>query len=338
MLEKNKIIHFSSLAVSLLENIPRLLITLKRKDLAETFELTYGEVGLRMVVMFCLSWLVLSYNIKWKHNWKFRTKRNTTVTDFSINVFLLFFGVTILTFFKQFTSDSIFNPRGYFFGGLFTHTTVLVILLLLSWLVNLTTQYQQNILEKEQATRKVLHHQLEALRSQINPHFLFNSLNSLNALIRQKSNRASVFVDKLSWLLRATLQQSDKDYISIQEELDYLEAYIFLQKERFGEKLNIEISIPENWKKKILPSFSLQLLIENAIKHNVVSFKQPLHVNIFKEGDFLIISNPIQKRRDAVDSIGKGLSNLSTRFQILKKEDIQIEKTGNLFLVKLPIS
>ena len=91
MLEENKIIHFSSLAVSLLENIPRLLITLKRKDLAETFELTYGEVGLRMVVMFCLSWLVLSYNIKWKHNWKFRTKRNTTVTDFSINVFLLFF-------------------------------------------------------------------------------------------------------------------------------------------------------------------------------------------------------------------------------------------------------
>jgi len=138
-------------------------------------------------------------------------------------------------------------------------------------------------------------------------------------------------------LLRATLQQSDKDYISLEEELDYLEAYVFLQKERFGEKLDVEITIPNELKKTSIPSFSLQLLVENAIKHNVVSKKKPLKVNIYIEDKYLMVSNPLQKRSDAVESIGKGLSGLSTRFQLLKKEDILIEKNDVLFLVKLPI-
>lgn len=337
MLQKNKIILFGSFAVTLLLNVPRLLITVSRRDLAETYGLTYNEVLLRTVIMFCFSWLVLSYNVKWKHLWNSRTKKNFKLTDLVVNAFLLLVGVTTLTFFKQFIADYFLDAKSYFFVSFFMYLTVLVILLLLSWLVNLTAQHQQSILEKEQAKRKALHHQLEALRTQVNPHFLFNTLNSLNALIRQKSDKASVFVDKLSWLLRATLQQSDNDYISIQEELDYLEAYVYLQKERFGEKLNIEISIPVEWKKEMIPSFSLQLLVENAIKHNVISNKQPLNIKIFIDEKFLIVSNPIQKRRDAIDSIGKGLSNLSTRFQLLKKEDIQIEKSENRFLVKLPV-
>ncbi|MEM8908911.1 MAG: histidine kinase, partial [Bacteroidota bacterium] len=90
-----------------------------------------------------------------------------------------------------------------------------------------------------------------------------------------KSDKASVFVDKLSWMLRATLQQSEKNYLTLQEELDYLEAYIFLQKERFGDKLKIEINIPDAWKKQTVPSFSVQLLVENAIKHNVIANRQP---------------------------------------------------------------
>jgi len=337
MLEKNKVIVSGALAVSLLLNLPRVLIMLNRRDLAENFDFTYSEIVLRIVMMFCFSWTVLSYNINWKTKLKSRTPQNAILTDVFINAFLLLAGVTSLTFFKQFTADYIIDAKSHFFVAFFIYLVVLVILLLLSWLVNLTTQHQQSIIEKEQAKRKALHHQLEALRAQVNPHFLFNTLNSLNTLIRQKSDKASVFVDKLSLLLRATLQQSDKDYITLQEELEYVNAYVFLQKERFGEKLNIEISIPEDWKKETIPSFSLQLLVENAIKHNVVSHKQPLKVDVYTESEFLIVSNPIQKRSDSVESIGKGLSNLSTRFQLLKKEDIQIVKNENLFLVKLPI-
>jgi len=185
--------------------------------------------------------------------------------------------------------------------------------------------------------QNALAHQLAALRNQVNPHFLFNSLNSLHTLVLKKSANTLPFVENLSKLLSQTLQRSKEEYISLKEELDYLEAYLFLQKERFGDKLKVDISIPQNIKKIILPSFSLQLLVENAIKHNVVSTKLPLLIKIYMQDDFLVVSNPIQKRRDSIESTGLGLSNLSQRFKLLKKEDIQIEKKENLFKVKLRI-
>jgi len=117
-------------------------------------------------------------------------------------------------------SSGFSEKKQLFFMTLFSYLIVHFILLLVARLVNLNFQYQQNIIEKEQAKQKTLQHQLQALRSQINPHFLFNALNSLNALIRQKSDKASTFVDKLSLLLRSTLQRSDKDFITIQDELE----------------------------------------------------------------------------------------------------------------------
>lgn len=337
MFQKKKIILFGALAVSLLLNIPRLLIMLNRQDLVEAFGFTYGEFVLRFVIMFIFSWVVLTYNIHWKVKWSSKYSINTTFADIIANGFFLMTGVVTLTLLRPYVSEFVTDQKGYIFVSFFIYLVVLVLLLLLSWLVNLTFQHQESIIEKEQAKRKALHHQLEALRSQINPHFLFNTLNSLNRLIREQPDKASVFVSKLSWLLRTTLQQSEKDYITLEEELGYLEAYIFLQKERFGEKLVIDVSIPDQMRKVNIPSFSLQLLVENAIKHNVISSKQPLKVQIYFEDKFLIVSNPIQKRSDSVESIGKGLSSLSIRFQFLNKKDIQVEKTENLFLVKLPI-
>lgn len=337
MFQKKKIILFGALAVSLLLNIPRLLIMLNRQDLVEAFGFTYGEFVLRFVIMFIFSWVVLTYNIHWKVKWSSKYSINTTFADIIANGFFLMTGVVTLALLRPYVSEFVTDQKGYIFVSFFIYLVVLVLLLLLSWLVNLTFQHQESIIEKEQAKRKALHHQLEALRSQINPHFLFNTLNSLNRLIREQPDKASVFVSKLSWLLRTTLQQSEKDYITLEEELGYLEAYVFLQKERFGEKLVIDVSIPDQMRKVNIPSFSLQLLVENAIKHNVISSKQPLKVQIYFEDKFLIVSNPIQKRSDSVESIGKGLSSLSIRFQFLNKKDIQVEKTENLFLVKLPI-
>ena len=337
MPEKNRIILFSAVAIALLLNIPRILIASMRTDLAQNFGLTYSDIAVRIVVMFFFSWTVLSYNVFWKMRLKLRTPTQDILRDIAINVLLLLAGVITLVSCKDLFFDLKMDTRSYFFLSFFIYLFVLVLLLLLSWLINLTAQHQQSIIEREHAKSKALHHQLEALRAQVNPHFLFNALNSLNSLIRQKSDKASMFVDKLSLLLRATLQQSDKDDISLQEELNYLNAYVFLQKVRFGEKLNIDIRIPDEWKKEMIPSFSLQLLVENVIKHNVISNKQPLEVKVFTDRHFLVVSNPIQKRTDSAESIGMGLSNLSTRFQIMRKEDIQIERTENTFLVKLPI-
>ena len=282
---KNKIIFLGALAVSILISFPHLLVTLKGGELIVIYGLTLGTVFFRSIVLFLFAWTILSFNIKWKHKLLPLLKKNKSLFVSVINLFILFGFITIWVFLlKEFFVPNHIPRKGLFIMSTLRYLPVLIILLLLSQLVNLNDQHQQNLLEKEQAKQKALYHQLEALRTQLNPHFLFNALNSLNALIRQKSDKASPFVDKLSWLLRATLQRSDNDFITIQEELDYLEAYIFLQKERFDGKFNTDIQIPNEWKKELIPSFSLQLLVENAIKHNVVSQKLPLMVSIYQEG------------------------------------------------------
>ena len=334
---KNKIILLGAIAATILLNAPRLLITLRERELTAQFGLTIEDVLLRSVILFLFAWVVLSFNIKWKHGLALFKNKGRYFSDLFFNGGILLAGVIVFTIIKKIFMPGFLETRGVFFMTFFTYVIVHLILWLVAHLFNFNLQYQQSLLEKEQAKREALRHQLQALRNQINPHFLFNTLNSLNALIRQKSDNAPVFVDKLSWLLRNTLQRNDTDQVTVQAELEYLEYYIYLQKERFGEKLKIEVNIPEEWKQEKIPSFSLQLLVENAIKHNVISSNQPLRVDIYGENGFLIVSNILQKRRDYVDSTGTGLSHLSTRFRLLKKADIQISKNNGQFIVKLPI-
>ncbi|MEM8901928.1 MAG: histidine kinase, partial [Bacteroidota bacterium] len=154
----------------------------------------------------------------------------------------------------------------------------------------------------------------------------------------QKSEMSLNFVEQLSWLLRSTLKRSEEDLVTIEQELEYLMSYIYLQKERFGEKLTVDIEIPISWQTKMVPSFSLQLLVENAIKHNVLAKTQPLLIEIYPDGEQLIIRNQIQRRRDSLQSTGTGLSNLSARFKLLKRGEISISQDEKYFLVKLPMS
>ena len=334
---RTQITVLTALTISIFINLPRLLVTLNQSELASQFGLTIEDVLLRSIVMFCFAWLVLSFNFSWEDSLSKYQLKHLPYIKIAVNICILLFAVSVLTLLKQVIFPGYLEGRKLFFMTLFSYSVVQILLLLLAHLVNLNFSYQKNLLEKEQAKQKALQHQLQALRTQINPHFLFNSLNSLSTLIRQKPEKASSFVDKLSWLLRATLQRSEQDFISLQEELEYLEAYIFLQKERFGAKFKVTIDIPDDWKKEIIPSFSLQLLVENAIKHNVVSKRQPLEVKIYSDSGFLIVRNPIQARRDAVESTGIGLSNLSTRFNLLKKRSIEIHKDEQFFVVKLPV-
>lgn len=334
---KTQIIILGALAITILMHFQRVILVLAdREGFAAKFGVTIEAVMLRMFFFFVYACLLLSYNIIWKDKWKvlpLGDKALHIIANFG--VFIL--GVTVTTIVMvNFLSGSFENRQVF---AIITSDFLIVhpILLLLARFVNLNFRQQQIILEKEQAKQSALQHQLEALRSQINPHFLFNALNSLTVLIRNKSDRALSFVDQLSWLLRATLLRSDDDFITIQNELEYLESYIFLQKERFGEKFKVDVQVPENWKKELIPSFSLQLLAENAIKHNIVSTNQPLLLEIYPNGEYLIIRNQVHKRRDATEGTGLGLLNLSVRFKLLKKRDIQINQDENYFTVKLPI-
>lgn len=334
---KTRIILLGALSITILMHFQRVIMVLiDREEFVATLGITIESLLLRMVFFFVYSCLLLSFNIVWIHEWHppYLGRKAFQITT-NIGLFLLGI-ITTTVVMTNFLSGSLENMQVF---AIITTDFLIIhpVLLLLARFTNLNSLQQQIILEKEQAKQSALQHQLEALRSQINPHFLFNALNSLTVLIRNKSDRALSFVDQLSWLLRATLLRSEDNFISIQNELEYLESYIFLQKERFGEKFMVDIQIPENWKTELIPSFSLQLLAENAIKHNVVSTHQPLLLEIFPDGEYLIIRNQIHKRRDMTEGTGLGLLNLSLRFKLLKKRDIQITQDENVFTVKLPI-
>ena len=202
---------------------------------------------------------------------------------------------------------------------------------------------QQSIQEREQLQRENIHSQLEGLKNQVNPHFLFNSLNTLSHLIPEDGERAVGFVQKLSKVYRYILEIKDKKIIPLSEELDFLNAYIFLLKERFGENIQIDCHIqPQYLNKKIVP-LSLQILFENAIKHNILSTKKPLTVKVFVEDNDskrppkLIIKNNLQKKNQVSSSTKMGLENITNRYRFFTNQSVDIIVTNDSFIVALPL-
>lgn len=179
--------------------------------------------------------------------------------------------------------------------------------------------------------------QFDILKHQINPHFLFNSMNILAALIPIDQEKAVAFTSRFSKLYRSVLELKEQMLINLEEELSFAKDYIFLQKVRFGENLKIEIDISDAALKDALPPFALQLLLENAIKHNIVSMDQPLTIRIFQKGESLIVENNLQKRKNVEDSTGIGLKNLQGRYNLIGGQEIKTGEEDGKFVAHLPL-
>jgi hypothetical protein len=177
----------------------------------------------------------------------------------------------------------------------------------------------------------------ETLKNQIDPHFLFNSLNVLSSLIEENPENAQRFTTSLSKIYRYVLEQKDKELVSVAEELSFAKTYMNLLKMRFENSLFYEL--PEkaiNPDAKVVP-LSLQLLLENTVKHNVVSEQRPLHIRIFIEGDYLAIQNDFQKKEVIQSRQGVGLQNIVDRYGIITGRKVLIEQNEKIFTVKIPI-
>ena len=177
----------------------------------------------------------------------------------------------------------------------------------------------------------------ETLKNQIDPHFLFNSLNVLSSLIEENPENAQRFTTSLSKVYRYVLEQKDKDLVSIEEELAFAKTYMNLLQMRFENSLTYEVIIdtiqPEA---KVVP-LSLQLLLENAVKHNVISEQKPLHIKIYIDNDELVIQNNFQKKAVLQDGQGVGIQNIVSRYDIITDRKVTIEQNENTYTVKLPI-
>ena len=162
-------------------------------------------------------------------------------------------------------------------------------------------------------------------------------MNILASLIPSEPDKAVLFTNKFSKLYRSVLQLREQVLISLEEELDFVEAYLDLQRIRFREKFSVQLDILPIAKQSCLPPFALQTLLENAIKHNIISEDMPLHIEIKADEQSLVMSNQLQKRKNVKDSTGTGLTNLHNRYALITDRLIEIDDTNDSYQVKLPL-
>ncbi|HEY4149122.1 MAG TPA: histidine kinase [Chitinophagaceae bacterium] len=198
-------------------------------------------------------------------------------------------------------------------------------------------ELRKSVQDQELLKRESLEAQLNALKTQVNPHFLFNNLNTLSAVISENPGQAIDFVQQLSKVYRHILEVRDEESILLKEELDVLKAYVFLLKTRFGNNLDISIHVEEEKLQQKIAPLSLQILMENAIKHNIVSSARPLRIDVFADQGKLVVRNNLQKKQQLTESTGLGLDNIRNRYRLLGNRQVEVEEGPSSFTVSIPL-
>lgn len=221
-------------------------------------------------------------------------------------------------------------------GMIYSATLITIIITLFMHGRSFLKEWKQSVMDAEKLKRENVIAKYESLKSQVNPHFLFNSFNALTNLVYEDQDLAAKFIKQLSEVYRYVLDTRDRELVTKEEELNFLESYLFLQKIRFGN--NLRISIELDAIKTDFPPLVLQMLMENAIKHNVVSNEQPLVIKIYSANEFIIVENTLQKKKVLTEeSAGVGLSNIRLRYEFLSGKKVEVEETPNTFIVRIPI-
>lgn len=197
--------------------------------------------------------------------------------------------------------------------------------------------WQQAYEQNERLKKNKLKHELDTLKSQINPHFLFNSLNSLSMLIYENPRQAEEFVDEISSVYRYLLRANDQELTTLGRELQFIKSYFQLLKTRYGAGIELTVAVDDNLLEQRLPPLTLQLLVENAVKHNVILPSRPLVIEILTQGPWLVVQNNLQRKTTAVPSNKVGLANIATKYRLLEKRDITIYEGNGRFVVSLPL-
>jgi hypothetical protein len=210
------------------------------------------------------------------------------------------------------------------------------------FLVQRSVQYQNRLKEAEREKERLqtvsLQSQLDALKQQVNPHFLFNSLNVLDSLIEEDPKQARLFLEELSTVYRYLLRANDSHLTTLQTELEFIQSYYHLLKTRYSNGLSLEITVASEWLNYQLPPLTLQLLVENAVKHNVVLPEQPLAIHIAAQAPGnLLVWNNLQRKGMRVPSNGVGLTNILVKYQMLGQTTPVVNETQDRFLVVLPL-
>ena len=322
-----KVIWFSALFMGILASIPKIL----------QLHVTFVELSVDASVAFLFSLFVWYFNI-----YSLPTFSNRQFTNRFFNLRLLYSllvgtGLMLLLV----SGHQLLFPR-YKFGSMimmYEFRGILINLTIYMFLYLLYQSYRTQLvgIELERVKADHLNAQFDLLKQQVNPHFLFNSLNTLKSMIELGDAHSVDFILKLSDFYRFTLENRKQDIILLSEELKILHAYLFLLQARFEEGINLVDNIDRTAALTFIPPFTLQLLVENCIKHNVVSLERPLKISLYIADNMLIVENSLQLKKVPEVSTAMGLENINQRYQHLTQKNMEIEKTDVTFKVKLPL-
>lgn len=298
------------------------------------------------IIFFILLFLVLMAQwemvvITGKLLYRYFPTDNWAVTKVIVQIFISFLIAAVIQF-------SVFTPIEYFSNVKRTVPTVEIITpififfrVLVFNLIYFGNHYfeewKKNLMRSEGLQREQVEVRYQALKNQLNPHFLFNALTSLNSLIFENQQLASDFLKQLSKVYRYTLQNKENQTVSLEKEIAFIDHYIFLMKTRFGSAILFQTEIDDSEKDKGIVPVTTQMLIENAVKHNSVLPSSPLSISITAKNGYLIVSNSLNRRKQVETSNKQGLDGLRSLYSYLTTQPIEIEETENKFTVKIPL-
>ncbi|MEP2026825.1 MAG: histidine kinase [Reichenbachiella sp.] len=282
-----------------------------------------------------LIWTVIQYIIKSK---RIKKLLNKVLLSIIIGVFIIFLVQNTFLFFTDWEFLSFKNATSQkktlaftFFRGIII-TSFLFFITYLLFIIKESARLKR---DAETIKQENLEAKLFALQQQINPHFLFNALNTLHSIAPDDETKK--YVLNFSNVFRYQLNQNRSLLASLQDELEFTKAYLHILKERFEEGLQVHIDIPNIYLSKQTPPVAMHMLIENAVKHNVISDKDPLFLKIYIEDDHLVVSNNVQRKSTMDTSNGIGLKNIAERYKLLSNSEILITNDSKTFTVKMPL-
>jgi two-component system, LytTR family, sensor kinase len=308
----------------------------------ENFMLTVAVCFMYSFILGAGNGLINDYLNK-KFPWSEATTKRAVISIVSIliaNTVMVYFCnyMNFVIFQKGATTEEFFSGK-YGFMNWFTINIALLISAFLhakGFMEELKKTSRKEVVEQK-LIAKSANAQFETLKNQLDPHFLFNSLNVLSSLIDENPKQAQKFTASMSKIYRYVLEQKDKELVTVEDELEFARTYCDLLKTRFEDSVDFAFDVKQEDYRRFVVPLSLQLLLENCIKHNFATSSKPLVIRIFSENDILCIENNLQVREQIKESSGIGLSNIVQRYSLLTKRNVFIEKSDDYFKVKLPV-
>lgn len=347
MPSKKKLIVYFSLAGVL----PVLFFT--AKDLVEgtagVIDASYFQRKLVSIVVACttnglisaavmfLPIAFLEKTLPWVGNWIKRFLAEIFLTELTalaamVGVIHLFWATGYHDF--SIGSDAYWSSLTF---NLFITVVMNLVLVSIYEGITLFSYWKKSLIQNEKLEKENAASKFEALKNQVNPHFLFNSLNTLSNLVHEDAHKAEDFIDEFSHIYRYILEKQDQSVVSVEEEIAFVKSYLTLCKIRFGQGLQSDIHLDGDKLELMIPTLALQTLVENAIKHNKITKQEPLTISIYNDNSYLTVENNYQPRPEKSPSTGIGLRNIKERYQMLSSAMPTFAMHNDSYIAKLPL-